>query len=375
MAKFVEPEIIKKLGSGGYGVTYLARMGNDLVAFKKAHILSSDIDDQKSRYHAMLAFHDKVAKKYPNNFVQLIKHAIIKNCKFDHREKLATQTSKHCLYTITTPVLEDTLKTWYNNMIEVLYEYPVNNDNKLKIRNEVYSFLIQFLYIYHIMENHGWYHADLQWKNIMYLKNEEKFTNIDLSDESAIEDKSDKITCPSFGKQWYVIDYDPMYSEEFYKGVELNINMLKKIKKAPHRFIVRIFEYLLFQPFWKPIIGGNIQIDDFSKIYKTIITSPKTKYISDLLPDIDEPDTLEECAIILTIVLEPDSYMKYLGLDNLLDEKEFINYVNLTKQGQYFDIDDVEYFIKNIKDPISIIKKLSKKLDHIVKRLLVNDQS
>jgi len=47
-------KLLKKLGSGGYGVTYLARMGNDLVAFKKSHILDSDIDDQKSRYHAMV---------------------------------------------------------------------------------------------------------------------------------------------------------------------------------------------------------------------------------------------------------------------------------------------------------------------------------
>ena len=152
-----EPEIIKTLGHGIYGVTYLANYHNNLVAFKKAHVLKSDIDNKQSRYHAMFAFYEQVANKFPNHFTQLIKHNIIENCKFDFgqeangvKAKKEVHESPYCLYMITTPVLEDTLKSWYNNFVMTLND--IEGDKlisfKKKIRNEIYGFLIQYVYIY-----------------------------------------------------------------------------------------------------------------------------------------------------------------------------------------------------------------------------------
>ena len=382
MEKKEEPEIIKQLGRGVYGVTYLANYHNNLVAFKKFHIHKSDIDDKLSRYSASMKFYEEVANKYPNHFVHMLDHYIVENCKFDYaaetkRDDIMNPIHKspYCVYMISTPVLEDTLKTWYNNTIEVLYnqlDIKVLEANKLRIRNEIYSFLIQFLYMYYIMESHGWYHADSRWKNVMYLKIKDKLIDIDLDLDldSKIKDESFTLTIPSFGKRWYLIDYDPMYSKELYGNNTYTTygNDLQRIHKAPHMHLARIVEYLLFQPFWKPIFEHNHRIGDFSKLYKAIIANPKTSYIANLLPELNEYQTSTECAMALAIVLEPEAYMKYLELDKILNPKEFAHYAKLTKDGQYFDPEDLKFYIANITKPDVIIKHLAKKLDSSIKR-------
>ena len=377
------PEILKQLGKGGYGVTYLANYHHNLVAFKKSHILKSDIDDKHSRYHAMLKFYEDVAKKYPGHFTQLIKHAIIENCDFDYENetgnknyKTEVHKSPYCLYMVTSPVLEDTQKHRYNNLISVLDDQSDIEKlaaNRSKIRNEIYSFLIQYVYMYYVMEAHGWYHPDSKWKNVMYIKDENKTIDINLNNDAhdqIIEDKSNNIVIPTYGKRWYLIDYDPMYSDTFYQGKEIDSGAWKTAKKSRHVYLARTVEFMLYQPFWKPVLERNLRITNAHKSYELIINNPKTKYIKELLPKLDEYDTLKESAIALALVLEPEMYFKYLGLDNLLDENEYDKYLKLTKDGQYFNPEDLKYFIKNIPEPTLIIKQLALKLENEMKSLM-----
>lgn len=383
-----EPEIIKALGNGIYGVTYLANYHNNLVAFKKAHILKSDIDNKQSRYHAMLAFYEQVANKFPNHFTHLIKYEIIENCKFDFgqeangiKAKKEVHESPYCLYMITTPVLEDTLKNWYNSFVMNLNDIESNELDgfRRKVRNEIYAFLTQYVYIYYIMESFGWYHTDSKWKNVMYLKEEKEFININLdldalvsggndNDDGLIENKSEKFHIPSYGKRWFLIDYDPMYSDTFYGDTAIDSGAWRTARKSRHVYLIRTLEYLLFQPFWKPVIEKNLNVTRAPKTYELIISDSKTKYIKELLPNLNEYDTLKEAAIALAIVLEPESYFKFLGLDNFLNSKDFTYYLNLTKQGQYFDIDDLKYYIKNLDKPKLIIKRLASKLNEVTKK-------
>lgn len=368
-----DPEIVKTLGNGIYGITYLAKQNNEFVAFKKAHILKSDIDDKKSRYHAMLAFYEQVANKYPKHFTQLISHKIVENCNFDFvadtnvQAKKEVHESPFCLFMVTKPVLKDTLKNWYNNFVIPMCD---ESDEKIeafkpKVKNEIYSFLTQYAYIYWLMEKSGWIHADSKWKNVMYLDESQPTIKLDmLSYNTGKEDKMNDslLEIPSFGKRWFLIDYDPMYSEKFYGNHIIESGAWRTAKKSPHVYLIRTLEYLLFQPFWKPIIENEYNINRAPKTYELIITEPKTKYIKGLLPALDEYDTLKECAIALAIVLEPESYFHYLKLDEFLDKKTFDHYLHLTKTGQYFNPEDLKYFIKHLDEPELIVRHLAKQI-------------
>lgn len=369
-----DPEIVKTLGNGVYGITYLAKQNNEFVAFKKAHILKSDIDNKHSRYHAMLAFYEQVANKYPGHFTQLVSHKIVDNCNLDFKAETNVQAKKEvhespfCLFMVTKPVLKDTLKNWYNDFVIPLCDETNEKIEflKPKIKNEIYSFLAQYVYIYWLMEMHGWIHADSKWKNVMYLEEKQPTILLDMSnikkeDESLLE-SNDQLQIPSFGKRWFLIDYDPMHSEKFYDGHSIESGAWKTVKKSPHVYLIRTLEYLLFQPFWKPIIENEYNINRAPKTYELIVTEPKTKYIKDLLPSLNEYDTLKECAIALAIALEPEAYFRYLKLDEFLDKKTFNHYLNLTKSGQYFDPSDLKYFIKHLDQPELIVRHLAGQL-------------
>jgi hypothetical protein len=361
MAKLIDSsnnsvKIIRTLGHGVYGVTYLAEYKNEHVLVKKAPIDPSELDDKTSRYNASLAF-DKFALKHPEHFMSIIKSDIIEDCKWNFRDEVAAlvgnenvpkkdiHRSRYCSFMIMKPVLDDTLKNWYSSII------PDIKTNKPGVRSQVYGFLAQFFYMYRLMENAGWYHADSKWKNIMYAKTEDATISMEIDEK--------KITIPSHGKRWYLIDYDPMYSESFYKKKLPYIRAVKQIANAKHFYLARILEFLLVQPFWATITKYKIKVDYEDVLAGKLLKREKTKYLKDLLPALDEPDTLNQCVLGLAVMLEPAEYFDVLGLRGSRWESD----LQATKNEQYISVDDYKFMIANLADIPKIIGRLVNQLN------------
>jgi hypothetical protein len=133
-----------------------------------------------SEYFRQINFNEKIAKKYPNKFMTLIKYDIIKNCDFKHqvlenidykkKERfMRKQSQLNCFYLLYEPVLDGTYKD--------IKEEIINNEELLL------DFLIQIIESINIYRKKGFIHTDVNMTNIMYKKY--KSTNYN----------------------WYIIDY------------------------------------------------------------------------------------------------------------------------------------------------------------------------
>lgn len=367
--------IIKPLGHGVYGITYLAEYEGRAVILKKSHIDPYDAKDPKSRYYASLAFDREVASKYPEYFMHIVSSETIdtskepnKSWRFEDEikhfkspvfQKKSMHKSKMHISMIMEPVLDGTLKDYYNSyVIPHISNNHVNNNHVNNIRKCIYSFLAQFFHIYYLMEKHGWYHADSKWKNIMY-----KTVPFDTVLEINIDNNIYKI--PTYGKKWYLIDYDPMYSEKFYECKLPNIPSVVQIANSKHFHLSRILEFLLVQPFWSSIERYNVKIARPTQIAEKIFKSRKASYIKDLLPILNETrvietQTIEECAMGLCIMLEPEEYFNIIGLNGKLWYNDFI----ITRDRQYIDKEDYKFIIANLYDINKLIAYLCNAKDN-----------
>jgi hypothetical protein len=159
------------------------------------------------------------------------------------------------------PVLDDTLKNWHARLMLDI------KDNKVNTCKQVYSFLVQFFYMFYLLQNAGWYHLDAKWKNIMYKSIDEDTVSIKLDSKKILK-------IPSYGKRWYLIDYDSVV----YHNNNDSSNQNNKLLKRKHYFLARVLEFLLVQPFWTTITKNNIKIEYEHKIADKIRTNNKTSY-------------------------------------------------------------------------------------------------
>lgn len=234
------------------------------------------------------------------------------------------------------PVLDDTLKNWHAKLMLDI------KDNKVNSCKQVYSFLVQFFYMFYLLQNAGWYHLDAKWKNIMYKSIDEDTVSIKLD--------SKKILIPSYGKRWYLIDYD---------SVVYHNNYNETLSKRKHYFLVRILEFLLVQPFWVTIAKNKTKIDRDHIIADKIRKNIKTSYLTDLLPQIEETerDTINQCLLALCVMREPTEYFNILGLTDKSWEQDLSSTIN----DQYMPVEDFLFIIANLNDAKKIIEYLAPK--------------
>lgn len=353
-------EIIKELGHGKRSVIYLAKYEGKQVIYKITHILQDDIDEKKSRYYAMLKFYEELANKYPNHFLTLLGHKITYDCDFKYEYKIDSENSKEvhqsniCLATIEHPILDTTLKEYYHNLNRN------NSPNKLKMnRCKIYSFLVQFNYMFIIMQSKGWQHLDSHVKNIMGMYTNEKYEKVKTS---GVE-----FNIPLQGTRWYLIDYDPMYNKSFNGDVVIKSGAWKYLRNDIHYYLINVIEYTLFQPYWLFVLKTACDWECSDEVYKKIISSSQTSYIKDLLPDLEESETLVSCTMALTILLEPESYMRYRKFDKQIDAAKFDELLQLTKRGQYFDSGDMKFYVKHLDKPVENIKYFIAKIEELSK--------
>jgi len=173
MTNFNNIVIIKQLGIGAFGTTYLCKYEGHLYVMKIQHILKKSIKDYNCdiwREIDLYKYIDKMPKKHQVFFTKLYDYKIYNNCTHKqirpigfHDEKLIQKfkeldESDYCINYLLEYKGESTLSN-----------FLVKYRNKLKLE-QIYSILAQVINIIKILYSGGYSHNDLHCENIMINK-------------------------------------------------------------------------------------------------------------------------------------------------------------------------------------------------------------
>lgn len=216
----MDVKIIKELGKGMFGTTYLVEKNNKKFALKRQKILPKFI--KKSNQSALwreLDFYkwiNMLDKSDRDFFVHLYDYKIYE-CSFDYvpvqkprgvMKKIYTdlKKSKYCV---------DFLIDLKDNTILDLLKLKLDGNQKLSV-------IVQCLYILYLIHKNGYYHCDIHSGNVMYTKCnvvEEILMNID----------GKKYKFKSGGYRISIIDYGLVLHKKFIK-VKREENLLNNSK-------------------------------------------------------------------------------------------------------------------------------------------------
>jgi serine/threonine protein kinase len=245
MTIFDDLQIIKELGSGGCGSSYLVKKSNKEYVLKIQKILYSDkkfkdnIRDYKEMFWREVDLYEFITKIKDNNdksfFSELYNYEIVNNCDYDYKPPFSTnskffqklQKSKWCIKYL----LE------YKEGI-TLHDFLLKNTLTEK---QIYSILLQLCKIILILYNAGYSHCDLHLGNIIINKTTKNY--FDFMDKKIAFN----------GYQISVIDYGLVihekYGKYYYKALKGNgdtqiIYMFNEMFNVTYRIIDNNIKYV-----------------------------------------------------------------------------------------------------------------------------------
>jgi len=177
---FNDIDIVKTLGAGMFGTTYLAKYNNDNYALKIQHILPNDKNKSyKKGLWRELDLYDYIntlQQKQQKFFTKLYGYEIIDDCKHKqirpHKIDLNDKKNKFAIH------LSKLDKS--NWCVKLLTEYKGNKTLQQYLYNntltvpQTYSIILQICNIMLILYKGGYSHNDLHTGNIMLNFTEEK---------------------------------------------------------------------------------------------------------------------------------------------------------------------------------------------------------
>lgn len=355
-------KVIKKLGYGVFGTTYLIKIGNKKYAAKIGKILDTEIKEDLSLNIWREIEFSKFASKYPNQFMELKSWEVIKDCNHvqkipvdwkggpaDRKMIINRNKSPHCLKLIYSPVLDDTLESFYEK---------INKHATVLSTKQFWSMMCQILYALNLLKKNGYMHRDIHPGNIMYKKTSKKTI------------KLGSIIIKTYGLQWYIIDYGMMVHEKYPKSsdsfeLERQMKSLNNITQDIAFFIHSSLE----MPIWKIVKKYKLNVSPFKILVENIKNKLKepeyakiNKYIQKNIPKIylsgtsqnkkiREERTENICMAILFQINCPVEYHECMGID-VKKYKKFIS-IYLSDTIIYYT-----YIIKHINNINKVIKYL-----------------
>lgn len=255
---------IKFISEGAIGKVYLVTKNDKKYAMKIEYISGLNDIALKNELH----FVEKVASKYPEQFMQLIDHKIIQNCIEDSPKIPDWFDEKEKEYFINLRKSKLCVKKIYTLVNTTLNKIPIN---KLK-KAEIYSMLIQLLYINYLIQKNGFVHGDFHTGNIGVIK---------VSKKKKIKIFGRDI--PSYGKQYVAIDYGGVLHKDTLsdkrKYQQHNCTELEHYNE--HLLIDKlglINNMVDFKNFWKFVNKNNITLN-FENDLKLILSQPEIKLL------------------------------------------------------------------------------------------------
>jgi len=194
--------ILKTLGQGLYGTTYVAKRNNEKYALKRQKILKSYINKGTKypmwREFKFFSWINKLNNHNQRFFMKLIDYKFYSNCNFSNQtenypSKLVQKLNKsnHCL-----DMMFDLKDGVLNNII-----------NKLSYK-QYFSMCIQILYAIYLMNSYQYIHNDLHLNNIAYTKvDNNKLIHLNIDGQI--------YKLKSFGYHFSIIDYGLILHKSF----------------------------------------------------------------------------------------------------------------------------------------------------------------
>jgi len=330
-------KIIKKLGQGVMGTTFLVKKDNVKYALKLQRVLKKDIKQTyKSPLWREIEF-SKFTKKHPDQFIQLIDYEFIDNCS--HKQNMP----KYVENMFAKKQLDAWKKIQMSDYcIKFIYELRdgVLSDiiNKLN-KKEFYSCVIQVINIIYLLMKAGYTHSDIHFGNVMYKK-VPKNTTIKIFDKKV----------PTYGYIYSAIDYGLI----LHKKYELSRYEKKAIANKINDLTIVMDQFNISKNIWKVLGKNKVPFLPFKNLYDKIKKEPEYKIIK---PILEKYTKQEQGSLILNL-------FAVLNQKRMYEIAEFTKYIKVDKYilKQKIDIDDFIYIYSNFYNPKKIILYLYNKL-------------
>lgn len=323
--------MVKKLGNGVIGTTYLVTKNQREFVCKVQKIPESDITPNLSKRVWREIEFSKFTKKYPQHFMSLKSWTILDDCEHNQpsppnwirksvrKDLIKINKSRYCSQMLYTPVLDDTLDNFYKSV------------NKLKTTpKSLISSFCQIIYAIHLLISNKYIHTDVHSTNIMYKKTSNK--TIQLG----------QVTIPTYGMQWYIIDYGEILSTHF--GDQL---------KNWHSDYAFFLFNSVKMPIWEIVEVEKIKVTPYDELIKRIKKSTEFKAIKPLVPKINEPLPKHNCLAALFLLHFPIKFHEFMNIDTVKYRKYIVDYEEDYKNMYILAI-------KHIKEPMKAIEAISK---------------
>lgn len=271
----------KKLGEGMFGTLYLCKYKNHKSACKIEHVLEKEINNKKSKLWQELKFSYFFANKYPDQFITLYTHQFMDNCK--HKQeyivdpKFFNSTFKN--------ELKELAKSKYCSMkVYSLVDNTLGQIINSLSKEEIYSFIIQYSYIIHLLETNGYVHGDVHQFNIGVVKTDKKYIKIF------------KYLVPTFGYIFKLIDFG-------------KVEKIKKVSLKKHKNEMDFLMTILIsnKPFLNYIKRNKIEINEL-KVKKSFDKSIESSILNIFCPYEDNICRMYKFNLFKTLF--PEAYQK-----------------------------------------------------------------
>lgn len=334
-------KIIKELGHGMIGTTYLVKLASTQYAMKIEKIPESNVVDKfNTKYNEWreIEFSEHFGNKYPEQFVKLYSWDIIDNCDYVNPSDFSHLPEN------VQKKLQDKIDSKF--CIRKLYSLVDTDLSKIAEslnKKQTYSLIIQTAHIIWLLGTEGYSHNDLHYGNIGV-----KYTN-----KKYIKILNNKIPIPVYGHIFVALDFGMMTKNtwelsEYEKNFKCKdtIRILTKIIKYENKIDLGIKQT-------KKLLGiKEIHLNLMEKIKQTIEWEDLNQYVSD-------PDD----KIFLLQILYPEIFQQIFFGDK---------FVQVNKLVYLIDIEDIIYFLKYKSDLKKIIKYFICKIYNIEIDDLVN---
>lgn len=325
----------KFLSEGLMGKVYLVHKGRTKYAMKVEYISGKNDRYLKNE----LKFVKNVAEKYPEQFIQLVDYRIIENCKEEAPPIKEFIKGKELEWFKKLRSSGVCVQKVYTLIDTTLHNLPISEMSL----SQVYSMLIQGLYICYLFEKNGYVHGDFHHGNVGVLR---------VSNKKKIKIFGEYV--PTFGYQYKAIDYG---------GI-----LQKKTASKKHLYQQRdITEYKHFQEhkiadklgliggmwneksFWDFIDENKIEMKGYDHDLALILKQKEALYLNTLSNN-------KWIKFDLFKLLFPERFQKLVLGKKYHKTIEFKTYIPLV---------DIVYCLMNINNLEIVIKYLIERLKNI----------